>query len=1536
MATGDHHLSLFEQRVLEELLRRVSSGEGDDVSPDSILDLYRELAGSASVDAKPAKLKATIDAATKRIAAAYQSEVGESVEDPLAGFMDGPTVGVIEQLQNELRDVGEVEQEVADELSSGGGTAGFLDDVTQDVPPPDVETGGPLGFLDDVTQEVPPPEAGMVTPQGFMDDVTREVLPPGGSSAPGGSNAQGGLGAFMDAVTRDSDAPGGPSARASKLGSANDPLIGELVHLKYRIKKCIGRGGFGAVYEAEDERGAGNRVAIKILSGRAAQSAMRRESFREEAKRVTKLNHPNVVEWKVFDVTNEGLPYFVMELIDGEELHELLMREKRLPPARAANIMLQILAALRAAHHVSPTESILHLDLKPKNVFVTPERLDMKESVKVIDFGIGQHVSCNDEDGGDAVESAASELLATYDPPTLDFGGSSTSHGSGSSSAVARTSACTPEYAAPEHAKHALGDDDIVELDGRADLYSLGVIGFQLLTGKLPFTPKDGDRMEVLRQQRDEVVPSVMKQGVRIPRKLGRFIDRCLTKDRDKRFTDTEAAYKSLHGIVEPPVWKAVAAVALPLLLLAGGLAAWLVLRPGAMPVFPVATVAGADLEDVPLYLSSSASSAELSLEVPQQSSDFSVAGKWQLLVDDDSKTPVPFFAVAETERGVEVTTTERPSGLWEQRVLLDVDQGRAQSRSFRLIWIGDESWDVTGLRIDGQTPESLGPRAVDPDAVGIEVGLEGASRDTVQEARVRLDGQEWVDLSAAPVRAGARWYRASLGDLSPTNGATSIQVHFVDPTGHEITRSWPVHFEARPLEVTTAGFFDVAAAAGTDAPALNRIAGRSLLTSNTAPELRVDLNRPATLEISAFLDGDDQPVMKRRVEGQRRFRVALSELKNLGDGKAYSGRLVVMGSEHDFVHHRAGSSRGTAMIELPFGYDSAQARFTSRFESAGGEALTTTVSESGATVHTRQSRVRVSILRESDLPMHVRIHGGDSVDVLTKDLANLETRSTQLELNLPRAGAHALRLESYRCDSSGRAATIPDHSEAVVFVLDQDAPQLELAGLGNGLVVTPSRAFPDKIESVIGNEVEATVEWALVHEAGGLRRSGETKFIAGELDGAGLTLAVARPWESGESITDGTYELEVRGRDRAGNLGMPVTVGFEVALSGPDVKTEEPSGIGRWHAAADGTWPLRLAIADPNGVATVQAEVLESRRAQSGINVQLQREVGSSDRQQVLSGSVTIPHEWSERDVFLRIVAADSQGTTTESVSGPVQLPVIQRPRPERLSVERGEHAATAMRLIAGNVAFPYLFGGRGDRVENLLFRDSGLAPFNKDPRRAKPRSWQIEFSPGEIPDFYLDEAEVTVAQFLAFVEATDGYGALVARDRREALRRQLRQLPGSAPVVGVTFAEASGYAQWVGKRLPTWVEWEFAVRGGALYRPFMKDGAIEGLSTGVAEWTQSPLHYDPRFLSSPRGCAADNRALIAKPRPFAELAEEGSFWIVGVRGDQSDFSDVSYRGREVDDPGVGFRCAISLRTLEQRMSAPQDFPAQFEEATP
>src|SRR5215212_3953406 len=226
---------------------------------------------------------------------------------------------------------------------------------------------------------------------------------------------------------------------------APDPLLGVVLDDKYRLDELLGQGGMGAVYRATHlliER----PVAVKVLSQRLVTDESARERFRREARAAGRLQHTNAVAVTDFGETRDGLVYLVMELLEGRPLREVLARESPLDPARAVSLMMQISAAVEAAHEAG----IIHRDLKPGNIFLV-QRPDSPYIVKVLDFGIAKLAA----DGGEY------SLNDTLTGTGVMIG--------------------TPRYMSPEQCDGAV-------LTPASDVYSLGVILYEMLTGQTPFT----------------------------------------------------------------------------------------------------------------------------------------------------------------------------------------------------------------------------------------------------------------------------------------------------------------------------------------------------------------------------------------------------------------------------------------------------------------------------------------------------------------------------------------------------------------------------------------------------------------------------------------------------------------------------------------------------------------------------------------------------------------------------------------------------------------------------------------------------------------------------------------------------------------------------------------------------------------------------------------------------------------------------------------------------------------------------------------
>jgi eukaryotic-like serine/threonine-protein kinase len=224
-----------------------------------------------------------------------------------------------------------------------------------------------------------------------------------------------------------------------------DPLIGATLDDKYRIEQRLGIGGMGTVYRARHLL-IDRAVAVKVLNPRFVEDEAAQVRFRREAKAAGRLQHANAVAVTDFGSTSDGYVYIVMELLEGRTLRDVLAKEAPLDTARAVSLMLQTAAAVAAAHEAG----IIHRDLKPANIFIA-QNSEVPAVVKVLDFGIAK---------------LATESLDDDDLHTLTLVGAMIG---------------TPRYMSPEQC-------DGAELTPAADVYSLGVILYEMLSGVVPFS----------------------------------------------------------------------------------------------------------------------------------------------------------------------------------------------------------------------------------------------------------------------------------------------------------------------------------------------------------------------------------------------------------------------------------------------------------------------------------------------------------------------------------------------------------------------------------------------------------------------------------------------------------------------------------------------------------------------------------------------------------------------------------------------------------------------------------------------------------------------------------------------------------------------------------------------------------------------------------------------------------------------------------------------------------------------------------------
>jgi len=273
--------------------------------------------------------------------------------------------------------------------------------------------------------------------------------------------------------------------------AVSDSLIDTLFDGRYRIERKLGAGGMADVYLAEDQE-LGRRVAIKILNGRHANDDQFIERFRREAKNAAALNHPNIVS--IYDRGEaEDTYYIAMEYLDGRTLKELIVSRGAAPINVAVEYARQILSALRFAHR----HGIVHRDIKPHNVLV-----DGEGRVKVTDFGIAR--------AGTSQMTEAGSIVGTA------------------------------QYLSPEQARGG-------EVDPRSDLYSLGVVLYELLTGKTPF---DGETpVEIAMKHLSNAPKAPSKLRPEVPPELDKVVLRALAKDPNDRYQNADEMEADLDRI---------------------------------------------------------------------------------------------------------------------------------------------------------------------------------------------------------------------------------------------------------------------------------------------------------------------------------------------------------------------------------------------------------------------------------------------------------------------------------------------------------------------------------------------------------------------------------------------------------------------------------------------------------------------------------------------------------------------------------------------------------------------------------------------------------------------------------------------------------------------------------------------------------------------------------------------------------------------------------------------------------------------------
>src|SRR5205809_724594 len=277
-------------------------------------------------------------------------------------------------------------------------------------------------------------------------------------------------------------------------------FLGTVLDGKYRLDSYLSKGGMGSVYKATHVM-LNKTVAVKLINAEIVSSPEVVRRFQREARAATTLNHPNITGVYDLGQTADGTLYIAMEFIDGPSLKSVLTKEGPMAPARIVSLMWQVSAALAVAHR----HSIVHRDLKPHNIMLTRDDHG-REVAKLVDFGIAK----------------------TFDEATQ----------------LTQTGFVvgTPQYMAPEQAEGK-------PVDGRSDIYSLGVILYEMLSGDVPFNDPSTPMILIKHIKDAPVPPSVKNPDAHVSPELEGIAMRCLQKDPAARFQTAAEFGNALNSV---------------------------------------------------------------------------------------------------------------------------------------------------------------------------------------------------------------------------------------------------------------------------------------------------------------------------------------------------------------------------------------------------------------------------------------------------------------------------------------------------------------------------------------------------------------------------------------------------------------------------------------------------------------------------------------------------------------------------------------------------------------------------------------------------------------------------------------------------------------------------------------------------------------------------------------------------------------------------------------------------------------------------
>ena len=311
-------------------------------------------------------------------------------------------------------------------------------------------------------------------------------------------------------------------ATMTTIDTHDSTLVGQVVGGRFHVKRVLGEGGMGIVYEAEQQMGTATRkVALKTLHAHLSHDPSVSARFHREVGTIAQLEHPNTIKVYDFGATPDGTLYIAMEFVAGKSLSQLLEESKVLPPERVLRIVRQIAGSLEEAHQ----QGVIHRDLKPDNVVLT-QRAGEKDVVKLLDFGIAARTESAD---------AAREQKLTQQGMVLG----------------------TPPYMSPEQFTGK-------PLDARSDIYSLGVMTYEMLTGRLPFEANTPWQWATEHMTAQPIPFEATPVAAQIPAPMRAAVLKALSKNKEDRQASVTQFCEELAGTASVAAHTGTAAMAAP------------------------------------------------------------------------------------------------------------------------------------------------------------------------------------------------------------------------------------------------------------------------------------------------------------------------------------------------------------------------------------------------------------------------------------------------------------------------------------------------------------------------------------------------------------------------------------------------------------------------------------------------------------------------------------------------------------------------------------------------------------------------------------------------------------------------------------------------------------------------------------------------------------------------------------------------------------------------------------------------------------